>query len=81
MENNYCPECKVICDGKFCWRCGRRAVSSIVGCPYCDEKVTVIGQFCGNCGKPIQEAIQEHIKRERERGGENANSDTGNKDN
>ena len=81
MENNYCPECKVICDGKFCWRCGRRAVSSIVGCPYCDEKVTVVGQFCGNCGKPIQEAIQEHIKRERERGGENANSDTGNKDN
>ena len=67
MENNYCPECKVLCSGKFCWRCGKPAVSAIVKCPNCEEMVGIIGKFCDNCGKPIQEEIQEHIKREGER--------------
>jgi len=77
MLNNYCPECQVLCSGKFCWRCGKRSVVAMVKCPYCGEEVAIVSKFCGNCGKPIQEAIKMHI--ERERGGEHANSDTGDK--
>ena len=49
----------------------------MVKCPYCGEEVAIVAKFCGNCGKPIQEAIKMHI--EGERGGEHANSDTGDK--
>jgi predicted amidophosphoribosyltransferase len=68
IVNNYCPECKVCCGEKFCWRCGKESVSAILECPHCNADVSVIGAFCGNCGKPIQEAIKEHIMKER--GGE-----------
>ncbi len=67
MLNNYCPECKVLVSEKFCWSCGRKSVGGIVKCLHCGEEVTILGKFCGNCGKPIQEAVQEHIKIERER--------------
>jgi predicted amidophosphoribosyltransferase len=53
----------------------------MIKCPNCKEMVGIIGKFCDNCGKPIQEEIQEHVKRERERGGENVDSNTGDKDN
>ena len=68
MENNYCPECKVLCSGKYCWRCGKRSVAGMFKCPHCENDVSVVAQFCGSCGKPIQEAIKGHFKRER--GGE-----------
>ena len=69
MENSYCPECNVLCGEKFCWRCGRLAIRAVLKCPHCydtfGEMVSVIGKFCGYCGKPIQEAIAEHIQKER----------------
>lgn len=68
MENRYCPECGVTCGGKFCWRCGKRAVNAIMVCPNCEGRVSIVGKFCGECGRPIQEEIKEHIQRER--GGE-----------
>lgn len=68
MENNYCYECKVLCSGKFCWSCGKEAISAVLKCPYCEETIGVIGKFCERCGKPVQEAVQEHIKREEEGG-------------
>ena len=83
MLNNYCPTCKVLCGEKFCWKCGEKSVPGMLECPHCKEQVSVIGKFCGYCGKPIQEAIKEHILRELEgeRGGENADNNTGDKDN
>ena len=78
--NNYCPECSVLCQGRFCWRCGKKTVSGFLKCPFCEEEVSVIGKFCTNCGKPIQEAIEEHVRKEREEVN-NADSNTGNKDN
>ena len=65
MENRYCPECGVACDKKFCWRCGRQAVNAMMTCPQCERRVSIVGKFCGECGKPIQEAIKEHIVEER----------------
>lgn len=67
MINNWCPECGVTCSGKFCWRCGGETISVMLKCPHCENEVTVIGQFCGFCGKPIHEAIKEHVKEERGR--------------
>lgn len=80
MLNNYCPECKVVCSEKFCWRCGKESIDAILKCPNCEEDVTLIGAFCGNCGKPIQEAIKQHIEKKREEvrgGGANGGDDTG----
>jgi len=65
MLNNYCPECSVLCGEKFCWRCGKKSINGMLMCPHCENEVSIIGKFCGFCGKPIQEEIKEHIQRER----------------
>ena len=70
MLSNYCPECKVVCGGKFCWRCGKRSVAGFMECLECRNETSIVGNFCGFCGKPIQEAIREHVQKEREKGGE-----------
>ena len=47
-------------------------MAGMLECPHCydtfKEKVSIVSKFCGSCGKPIQEAIEEHIKRERGEG-------------
>ena len=75
----YCAECNSVGskhDSKYCARCGKELIESEIMCPHGGElnphKASIWDKFCGVCGKPIQEEIQEHIKRERERerGGE-----------
>lgn len=84
MLNNYCPECDMPASGKFCVRCSRPTISAELDCPFGGEmnphKTMVWNKFCGECGKPIQEAIKEHIQKEREEV-KNGNSNTRNKDN
>jgi len=70
VENNFCVDCNVLCSGKFCWKCGKVTIPMLLACPHCKADVSVLSKFCENCGKPIHEAAQEHIKRGREKGGD-----------
>jgi predicted amidophosphoribosyltransferase len=66
VKNTYCVKCKNGCGGDYCIWCGAHTIPMMLKCPHCDVEVMLIGQFCGNCAKPIQEAIQMHIAKWKE---------------
>ena len=61
MKNSYCVKCKNLCSGDYCKWCSNKTIPMMLKCPHCDFEISLLGKFCDNCGKPIQEAIQIHI--------------------
>lgn len=67
--NNWCVTCKEAISDKHCYRCGKKSIPAVLKCPHCRACITVLAQFCGECGKPVQEAVQEHLKKVTGEGG------------
>lgn len=67
--NNWCLTCKQLVSGKYCYSCGKESIPAMLVCPHCKAETTVLSKFCGECAKPVQEAVAAHIARHSERGG------------
>ena len=63
--SRYCVSCRNSRDGRFCYKCGEKTISSMLKCPECKKEVSMMDKFCEECGKPIHEAIKAHIEKER----------------
>jgi len=66
-KSTYCPVCKGPRFGAFCFRCGGPTIPATLECPHCKEQVSVISNFCSECGKPIQEQVKNFMAKELQR--------------
>ena len=73
----WCTACKQLVSSKYCYSCGKESIPAMLVCPHCKAETTVLSKFCGECAKPVQEAVIAHINKYNGGGGENG---SGNRD-
>ena len=73
----WCVDCKTSFSTKYCYACGKEGIPYHLECPYCRASTGVLSKFCGECAKPVQEAVIAHINKYNGGGGENG---SGNRD-
>ncbi len=73
--NNWCVKCETSTTQKHCTRCGKKTIPAYIRCPKCDAEVFVLSKFCGECGRPVQEEVNEHVNKWR--GGEKSAAKVG----
>ena len=57
--------CELLSDKNFCSGCGSRTIPYYMTCPHCKKQIGVKHSFCGECGKPIHEAVTAFVEQKR----------------